>query len=64
VRILNRLVWRVLDWIDYRIWDVRLRVVDALYGATHRQIFAPAKIPAAVNQPAAERQSPFVLVEI
>jgi hypothetical protein len=30
--ILRRLVWRVLDWLDYRIWDLRLRMVDALYG--------------------------------
>jgi hypothetical protein len=22
----------VLDWLDYRIWDARLRMVDALYG--------------------------------
>jgi hypothetical protein len=28
----RRLVWRVLDWIDYRIWDARLRMVDAVYG--------------------------------
>jgi hypothetical protein len=32
VRILNRLVWRVLDWVDYRIWDARLWMVDAVYG--------------------------------
>jgi hypothetical protein len=32
VKILSRLVWRVLDWLDYRIWDVRLRVADAIYG--------------------------------
>ena len=28
----RRLVWRVLDWIDYRIWDAWLRMVDAVYG--------------------------------
>jgi len=28
----RRLVWRVLDCIDYRIWDARLRMVDAVYG--------------------------------
>ena len=28
----RRLVWRVLDWLDYRIWDARLRMVDAVYG--------------------------------
>jgi hypothetical protein len=32
MKILSRLVWRVLDWFDYRIWDARLRMVDALYG--------------------------------
>jgi len=32
VRMFRRLVWRVLDWIDYRIWDARLRMVDAVYG--------------------------------
>jgi len=32
VKILSRLVWRMLDWLDYRIWDVRLRVADAIYG--------------------------------
>lgn len=32
VRILSRLVWRVLDRVDYRIWDARMRMVDALYG--------------------------------
>jgi hypothetical protein len=32
VSILSRLVWGVLDWLDYRIWDARLRMVDALYG--------------------------------
>jgi hypothetical protein len=29
---LSRLVWRVLDWFDCRIWDARLRMVDAMYG--------------------------------
>jgi hypothetical protein len=24
--------WRGVDWLDYRFWDVRLRIVDALYG--------------------------------
>jgi hypothetical protein len=28
---LSRLVWRVLDWLDYRLWDGRLRLVDAVY---------------------------------
>jgi hypothetical protein len=28
----RRLVWRALDWIDYRIWEARLRMVDAVYG--------------------------------
>jgi hypothetical protein len=28
----RRVVWRVLDWIDYRMWDARLRMVDAVYG--------------------------------
>ena len=32
MKILSRFVWRVLDWLDYRIWDVRLRIVDAVYG--------------------------------
>jgi hypothetical protein len=32
VRMFRRLVWRVLDWIDYRIWDARVRMVDAVYG--------------------------------
>jgi hypothetical protein len=32
VRMFRRLVWRVLDWIDYRIWDARLRMVEAVYG--------------------------------
>ena len=32
VRMFRRLVWRVLDWIDYRIWDARLRMVDVVYG--------------------------------
>jgi len=32
VRMFRRLVWRVFDWIDYRIWDARLRMVDAVYG--------------------------------
>ena len=32
VRMLSRLIWRVLDWLDYRIWDARLRMVDAVYG--------------------------------
>lgn len=32
MRILSRLFWRVLDWLDYRIWDARLRMVDAMYG--------------------------------
>ena len=32
VRMFRRLGWRVLDWIDYRIWDARLRMVDAVYG--------------------------------
>ena len=29
---LRRLVWRALDWLDYRVWDARLRLVDSLYG--------------------------------
>jgi hypothetical protein len=33
VKILSRLVWRVLDWLDYRIWGARLRMADGLYGA-------------------------------
>ena len=32
VPLLSRLVWRLLDWLDYRMWDARLRTVDALYG--------------------------------
>lgn len=32
MKILGRLVWGVLDWLDYRLWDLRLRMVDALYG--------------------------------
>ena len=32
MRMLSRLVWRVLDWFDYRIWAARLRIADALYG--------------------------------
>jgi len=26
------LFWRFVDWLDYWFWDVRLRVVDAVYG--------------------------------
>jgi hypothetical protein len=37
VKILSRLVWRVLDWLDYRIWDVRLRMADAIYGPNRRR---------------------------
>jgi hypothetical protein len=29
---LSRLVWRVLDWLDYRVWDARLRMVHGLRG--------------------------------
>jgi hypothetical protein len=29
---LSRLFWQVLDWLDYRVWDLRLRMADALYG--------------------------------
>jgi hypothetical protein len=32
VKILGRLVWRALDWLDYWIWNARLRIVDAVYG--------------------------------
>ena len=32
MKIFSRLVWRMLDWLDYRIWDARLRVADAVYG--------------------------------
>lgn len=32
MKILSRLVWRLLDWFDYRIWDARLRLVDAVHG--------------------------------
>jgi hypothetical protein len=27
---LSRLFWQVLDWLDYRVWDLRLRMADAL----------------------------------
>ena len=29
---LDRLFWRVADWLDYYVMDVRLRIVDAVYG--------------------------------
>ena len=29
---LSRVVWHVLDRLDYRIWDAGLRMVDALSG--------------------------------
>jgi hypothetical protein len=29
---LCRLFWRVLDWLDYQVWNARLRMVDAVYG--------------------------------
>jgi phosphatidylserine/phosphatidylglycerophosphate/cardiolipin synthase-like enzyme len=32
VRPVSRLLWQALDWLDYRVWDLRLRVADALYG--------------------------------
>ena len=32
MRILKRLVWRGIDWVDYWIWDARLRMVDTVYG--------------------------------
>ena len=32
MRILDRLFWRLCDWLDYRVWDARLRMVDAVYG--------------------------------
>ena len=32
MKILSRLGWRLLDWLDYRIWAARLRIVDAVYG--------------------------------
>jgi hypothetical protein len=27
-----KLFWRVVDWLDYRIMDVRLHIVDVVYG--------------------------------
>ena len=24
--------WRVVDWFDYWVWDVRLRIFDAMHG--------------------------------
>ena len=32
MRMLSPLVWRVLDWFDYQIWDARRRMADAVYG--------------------------------
>jgi hypothetical protein len=29
---LGRLLWQALDWLDYRVWDLRLRMADALHG--------------------------------
>jgi hypothetical protein len=29
---LSRRLWQALDWLDYRVWDLRLRMADALYG--------------------------------
>lgn len=39
---LGLLFWRLIDWLDYWVWDVRLRIVDAVYGPlpeTDRQGF-------------------------
>lgn len=27
------LFWRAVDWLDYWFWNVRLRIVDAVYGS-------------------------------
>jgi hypothetical protein len=27
-----RLCWLLVDWLDYLVWLVRLRIIDALYG--------------------------------
>lgn len=32
MKILSRLFWGLLDWLDYWIWDARLRIADAVYG--------------------------------
>jgi hypothetical protein len=29
---LELLFWHLIDWLDYQFWDVRLRLVDAVYG--------------------------------
>jgi hypothetical protein len=30
---LERFFWRAVDWLDYRVWNVRLRIIDALCGS-------------------------------